>query len=307
MVLTRGDGVVLAAHSLAAIDARTNKLVSSVQLDAGSGALAVGQDAVWVANASSRVLHRVDPDRNELVETIGLGIGPDAVAVGEDAVWAAEADFSKPSAGIATVTRIDPEANEPGLTETINPPQGPVPLRGGGEPVVVAGLGAVWVGNWEGPLYRLDPGTLEVVADVRGVDCRALAIGPGGVWLVETFDKTVTLVDPETNAVRASIPVGVREPSGLAVGAGSVWLTDLAEDRVWRLDPVRHSVIVSIPVGNGPTAVAATDQAVWIANRFGRSVSRIDPATNEVVATIDLGREPRAIAIRRGSVWVTVG
>jgi YVTN family beta-propeller protein len=306
VLLARGGSSVVAANSLVEIDARTNKRVSAVHMGAGIGAVAVGQNAVWVTNASDHALERVDPDRNELMKTIGLGIGPDAVAVGEDAVWAAEADFSKPSSGVATVTRIDPSANEPGPTRTIRRLQGPIPVRGGAEPVIAVGGGAVWVGNWDDPVFRLDPGTLEVVAQVEGVQSRALAVGEEGVWLVETFDKTVTRIDPDTNVASASVPIGAREPSGLAVGAGSVWVTDLAEDTVWRIDATQHKVIGTIPVGNGPTAVAATDQAVWVANRFGHSVSRIDPARNAVVATIDLGREPRAIAVGNGSVWVTV-
>jgi YVTN family beta-propeller protein len=306
LLSTGGGGTVVAANSVVEIDARTNKTVSSVQLDAGIGAIAVAPDAVWVANASEHALKRVDPDRHKLVKTIGLGIGPDAVAVGEDAVWAAEADFSKPSAGVATLTRIDPAANEPGPTKTIPRTEGPIPVRSGAEPVIAAGAGALWVGNWDEPLHRLDPGTLEIVAEVEGVNSRALVIGAGAAWVVETFDKTVTRVDPETNKASASISIGAREPSGLAFGAGSLWVTDLAEDTVWRVDAVQHSVSGTIPVGDGPTGVAATDQAVWVANRFGRSVSHIDPATDKVVATIDLDREPLAIAVRDDSVWVTV-
>jgi YVTN family beta-propeller protein len=306
VLVTRGGGsVVVAANSLVAIDPRTNELASSLQLDAGIGALAVGEGAVWVANARDRAVERVDPDRNEVVKTIGLGIGPDVVAVGEDAVWAAEADFSQPSAGFATLTRIDPKANEPRSTVKINPPSSWGAW--GGEPVVAAGGGAVWVGNHHGPwVYRLDPHTLAVVTRVAGVDSRALVIGRDAVWCVETLDQTVTRIDPDTNTVRVSIPFGAREPSSMAVGAGSVWVTDLAEDTVWRIDASKHSIVGTIPVGNGPTAVAATDQAVWVANRFGRSVSRIDPARNAVVATIELGREPRGIAAGNGAIWVTV-
>jgi YVTN family beta-propeller protein len=76
-------------------------------------------------------------------------------------------------------------------------------------------------------------------------------------------------------------------------------VTDLADDRVWRIDAVRNSVVGTIPVGDGPTAVAETDEAVWVANRFAKLVSRIEPKTNTVVATIQLGREPRGTASER--------
>ena len=305
LLLTQGGGIVVAANSLVAIDPQTNEVVSSLQLSPGIGALAVGEGAVWVANQSTRSVERIHPDGSHVVKTIGLGIGPEVVAVGEDAVWAGESNYSEPGGtGLSAVTRIDPKANEPRATVRINPRD---TFRGGGEVVLAAGAGAVWVSVGDGHAYRLDPAALAAPAvRIEGVDALEIAAGLDAVWMVEPADRTVTRVDPATNVVRVAIPIGAREPSSAAVGAGSVWVTDLAEDTLWRIDPVTHSVIATIAVGDGPTAVAATDDAVWVANRFAQSVSRIDPKTNTVVATIPLGYEPRGIAVGSDSVWVTV-
>jgi virginiamycin B lyase len=214
------------------------------------------------------------------------------------------ADYSQAvGTGFAAITRIDPKANEPRAAVEINPRD---TFRGGGEPVLAAGAGALWLSLGDGHAYRLDPRKPAAATRLRGVDALEIAVGADAVWVVEPDDQAVTRVDPASNTVRATIPVGVREPSGLAVGAGSVWATDLAEDTVWRIDAVRNSVVGTIALGDGPTAVAATDDGVWVANRFSRSVSRIDPKTNTVVATIQLGREPRGIAVGNDSIWVTV-
>ena len=60
-----------------------------------------------------------------------------------------------------------------------------------------------------------------------------------------------------------------------------------------------------ISVDEGPTAVAASDDAIWVVNARGRTISRIDPATNTVVATIAVTGTPSAITSGEGKIWVT--
>jgi len=60
-----------------------------------------------------------------------------------------------------------------------------------------------------------------------------------------------------------------------------------------------------IPVGEGPTAVAASDDAIWVLNARSRTISRIDPETDTVVATIPVNGTPSAIASGEGKIWVT--
>ena len=297
-VLARGGSAVeVSESSLAVIDPDTNEVVSSLPLSPGIGPVAVGEGGVWIGNPADRAVLRVDSTGTRLVKSIGLGIAPEVVVAGQGGVWAVEPHYS-----FAAITRIDPKANEPRATAQIDPAQGPR----GDRAAFAAGAGALWLSVGDGHAYRLALRTLGDPTRIIGVDASEIAIGADAVWMLERDDQTVTRVDPATNAVRATIPIGAREPSSLAVGAGSVWVPDLAEDKVWRIDAIRNSVVGTIPVGNGPTAVAATDDAVWIANRFGRSVSRIDPATNSVVATIPLGQEPLGIAAWNDKVWVTV-
>jgi YVTN family beta-propeller protein len=297
-VLARGGSAVeVSESSLAVIDPDTNEVVSSLPLSPGVGPVAAGEGGVWIANPADRAVLRVDSGGMRLVKSIGLGIAPKVVAAGQGGVWAVESNY-----GFAAVTRIDPKANEPRAKAEIDRAEG---YRGDWA-AFAAGAGALWLSIGEGHAYRLDPRTLDDPTRITGADASEIAVGAGGVWMVESADQTVTRVDPATNAVRAAVPIGAREPSALAVGAGSVWVTDLAEDKVWRIDAVRNSVVGTIPVGNGPTAVGAMDDAVWVANRFARSVSKIDPATNSVVATIPLGQEPLGIAAWNDKIWVTV-
>jgi peptide/nickel transport system substrate-binding protein len=50
-------------------------------------AVAVGPDAVWVANAGDGTVSRIDPVKNEVVRRIRVGNAPTGVAVGDGYVW----------------------------------------------------------------------------------------------------------------------------------------------------------------------------------------------------------------------------
>jgi YVTN family beta-propeller protein len=50
-------------------------------------AIAVGADAVWVANRADRTVSRIDPRRNAVVKTIDVGAEPVDLVAGLGAVW----------------------------------------------------------------------------------------------------------------------------------------------------------------------------------------------------------------------------
>ena len=68
-------------------------------------AIAVGEGAVWVANADQQTLVRIDPKSKD-VTSIGLGTDVADVAVGFGSVWVAGGNGE-------TLTRIDPKQNAP--------------------------------------------------------------------------------------------------------------------------------------------------------------------------------------------------
>jgi YVTN family beta-propeller protein len=66
-----------------------------------------------------------------------------------------------------------------------------------------------------------------------------------------------------------------------------------------------NRLVADVPVGNGPTSIAADQNAVWVTNPHDGSVARIDPRTKEVVEHVHVGSQPSGIAIGEGAVWVT--
>jgi DNA-binding SARP family transcriptional activator/streptogramin lyase len=182
-------------------------------LSGGPSEMAVGGGAVWLIDGSTRLL-RVDEGTGRLRRfdvhrpltgvayldgTVWLTSGPSAsvlgfnprrpltpiaiplagrrnlepsypiaVARGMGAVWVL-------SGNTATVTRIDPVQLAPVATYRIGVERSPKRLT--------AGLGAVWVGNDDGTLARIDPsgGTPRIVAVARSIT--DVAIAGGAVWV----------------------------------------------------------------------------------------------------------------------------
>jgi peptide/nickel transport system substrate-binding protein len=73
----------------------------------------------------------------------------------------------------------------------------------------------------------------------------------------------VVRIDPATNSVTTTIPVG-RSPTGIAVGLGSVWVANNRDGTVSRIDPVRNEVVQTIEVGGSPQAIAVGNERVWV-------------------------------------------
>lgn len=145
--------------------------------------IAYGEGALWALTGESDSIDRIDPKTSAVVETIPLGrIGESGtgwryrMAVGEGAIWVL---------GPASLWRID---------STTKRVVGSVPLERSEEGSSVAtGDGAVWIANYMGTLFRVDPdsqtvaktiplGTLIYPADLWD----AVAVGEGSVWVAVT-------------------------------------------------------------------------------------------------------------------------
>jgi YVTN family beta-propeller protein len=117
-------------------------------------------------------------------------------------------------------------------------------------------------------------------------------------------------VDPKTNRIVASIPVGSR-PASVVVGEGSVWVGDAADGTVTRIDPVTRSVVKTFGIGAPAIDLATGDGSVWAATGGFGTIVRIDPTANVVARRIELGdpSDPvvpaaSAVAVDDQHVWV---
>jgi YVTN family beta-propeller protein len=209
-----------------------------------------------------------------------------------------------------SVAVIDPDGNEVIAAVPVGESPGPI----------VAGLGAVWVFNWNDlTVSKLDPTRRQTVGVVPGVTEGAtareaitvalLAAGEGALWTGHAL--TLRRSEPGRLDVLRAIDISRSTEvwTGITTGLGRVWLSGYAP-RLMEIDPDRGTVegIVRLEATEDLyswSAVAVGLRSVWVA--FGGSgegslVFRYDPVTG------DIGRTPvdgstRAIAVGRGAVW----
>ncbi|WP_072465053.1 YncE family protein, partial [Mycobacterium tuberculosis] len=120
-----------------------------------------------------------------------------------------------------------------------------------------------------------------------------VAVSPvTGLVFVTNFDSnTVSVIDPNTNTVTGSIPVGTGA-YGVAVNpGGNIYVTNQFSNTVSVIDPATNTVTGSpIPVGLDPTGVAVNPVTgvVYVTNSLDDTVSVItgEPARSVCSAAI---------------------
>jgi YVTN family beta-propeller protein len=151
--------------------------------------------------------------------------------------------------------------------------------------------------------------TIPVGAYPEGVAADPVA---GTVYVTNTGDNTVSVIDAATSTVTATIPVGTN-PEGVAAdpAAGTVYVTTVNAGgaAVSVIDAATNAVTATIPIGSDSFGVAVDPAAgtVYATSSLDGTVSVIDAATNAVTATIPVGSDPAAVAVdpAAGTVYVT--
>jgi hypothetical protein len=291
------------------------------------GSIAVGEGSLWVSSgpeddSGAGTIVRIDPETAEIVAEIpvpaipGWETGGGGIEVADDAVWVV-GGVSSPGAtggseGLAV--RIDPTTNS--VVQEIE--------LGGQFAADVATDGtSLWVSLF-GPhadheVVRIDPGTGRVIAripldqeyvrDVLAVD--------GTIWVHEhrgTFGRSrgsfLTEVDPETNEVARSIPLGY-DLTSLTTAAGLIWgptWVGSDENVLVRFDPLTAR-FDTVPAGNLDYLIEGGESGLWGRDWEGSRrilVSRFNTSTEEVDASVVLPPDtnPIDLAVAPGSVWV---
>ena len=82
--------------------------------------------------------------------------------------------------------------------------------------------------------------------------------------MANVHSNTVSVINPKTNAVVATIPVG-NGPYGVAINPtnGLVYVANAGSNTVSVINPATNTVVATIPVGNGPSGVAINPFMAW--------------------------------------------
>lgn len=131
----------------------------------------------------------------------------------------------------------------------------------------------------------------------------------------------VTIVDTSTNAISASVKVGVYpvgvsvNPAGTRVyvtnvGSNTVSVIDTATNQTVPVyDPSYQNLVSGIGVGLNPWGVAVNPAGsrVYVANSGSDSVSVIDAVSNTAINTVAVGSVPYGVAVNPQDSTVYVG
>jgi class 3 adenylate cyclase/DNA-binding beta-propeller fold protein YncE len=296
-VALRGDpaSVTVMPNAVAVIEPDSGGVVDVVPVGTRPGPIAFGAGSIWVGNLDDRTLTRIDSRDRTVQRTIALdNRTPTGLAFGFGAVWVTHGLLGQ-------LSRIDPQFND------VSPP---IDVAGTafGSPAgsVAVGLGSVWAAFGDSTLARLDRRSGRVVDSTRaGVVPGGIAVSNGSVWVANSGEASVERYAPAsfTEGPLSTFTVGKR-PLGIAGGNG-IWVANNASATVTRIDPDSGAAL-QVAVGEGPSAVAVSDDAVWVANADAGTLSRIDPETNEIVRTVEIGNAPSGLVLADGYLWVTV-
>ena len=302
-------GVTVEPNSVAVIDPATNEVVENINVGVDPEAVAVGPNAVWVANVEDESVSRIDPETRSLVGgAIHLPDSPTDLVAEHESVWVSLASSSEVArVSVASSAALPPIAALGENTACGNPRRSSVAFGGG----------FVWYACENADLGRIDPRTsfgteIGYEAGILGSASPVapsytdVAFGLERLWLVNRPASAVIELKRGRKVRQISVGPG---PVAIAVGQRSLWVACSDADAVWRIDipgPGQPVTRTRIPVGDGPADVAVGAGAVWVVNRNDGTLSRIDPLRNKVSATITIGHQPRRVAAGAGAVWVSV-
>jgi hypothetical protein len=189
---------------------------------------------------------------------------------------------------------------------------------------LVYGAGSVWVaasandGTGAGTLYRIDPDTAEILAEISVPSVPGWETGGGGMevaggslWIAGYFDEgsqgALVRIDTSRNEVADVFPLGGQFAGDVAVDDHGIWVTLFTEPSVElaRLDP--RTLVVDFRKGLGvdwAREIISVDGHVWV--RAAKDVLlRVDPSTGEVVQEADVPGGVTSLATFQGAMWAT--
>jgi YVTN family beta-propeller protein len=119
-------------------------------------------------------------------------------------------------------------------------------------------------------------------------------------YVANELSATVSVIDPATNTVVTTIPVGGSPDGIVASPDGSrVYVSNFNDGTVSVIDTAANSVVSTIHVGGAPAhlTISPDGTTVYVPNEFGNNVTLVDTNTNSVVGSITVGFGPFSVSV----------
>ena len=162
-------------------------------------------------------------------------------------------------------------------------------------------------------LIRIDPKTNRVIDTIHlgGVFGDDVAIDKNAVWVLiddDFYTPEVLRIDPSTDAVAATIPLGYQNSHFIFAAAGSI-LADghmtgngiVGDSVLSQIDPATNQVTTTLPFASYVWPAVGDDE-VWAAT--GSTLVQIDPVIDQVIGQpVRIRSTGDALAVGDGGVW----
>jgi streptogramin lyase/predicted Ser/Thr protein kinase len=267
-------------------------------VDERPNTIAYARGRVWVGSVRSGRLIGLPADGKGARRTIKLpwASGTTSVAAGFGSLWVTNGDQGR-------LIRIDPVTGHR---------QGDRLVGSGVAVVVVAGEGAIWVG--QRARHSTDPPSSIIKVDPRGGDTKEILFGQEGigdittgggfVWVPNRRRNRLSRIDPSSGE-RRSTPIGLGKHR-VAFGADQVWVTNYEDGTISQNNRSLSNAATDALNVRGPLGIAISGTTVWVASYLDDAVVRLDARTGKAIGNpIAVGRNPFAIVAHGDHVWVT--
>ena len=97
------------------------------------------------------------------------------------------------------------------------------------------------------------------------------------VWVANTPSGTASRIDPDTNAVLATVKVGATPSDGAIAADGTVWIPNLGAGTVTLVDGSTNRVRGRVRTGRGPFVISEAFGSMWVPSFNGADVRRFRP------------------------------
>lgn len=280
------------------------RVVAGIPVGARPVAVAADvHDHVFVTNSGANTVSVIDSRTNTVTATINVGLRPEGVATDP------QVGVCVANGGSSTMTVID-RFNAVIATVRVQSPFFPLPdtMR-----VAVDHLmGRAYVthrGSHRVSIVKISgelPPFAHTFAEVPGP--LGLAVDPTShrVYVAQPDFHTVSVIDPATNKVVATIPVRA-QPTGIAIDAPRrrAYVAHAGFRAVSVID-IATGGTTDIPVATGSVGVTVDSRGNAYATQSDGTVKVLDAASHSVSATIPVGSRPAGLAFEPHSDRVYV-
>ncbi|KNB50516.1 phospholipase C [Streptomyces caatingaensis] len=287
----------IVSNTVSVVDATTHKLVAAVDAGINPYGIARTPDGrkLYITNSGAADVSVLDTAQGRIVSTVTVGLYPHGIAVSPDGAYAYVADTGPDGPGGSTSVSVIRTATDK-VTATWHTGPGPraVALAPDGRTLYVAcadGLFVVDTGH--GAVRTRHPGQARA---------GGLAVHPDGsrVYVANTWDDTLSVLDARGGGVRAALRVG-RNPWQVvpAPDGGRVYVTSANDDTVTAVDADGRRVLGTVRVGHVPTGITVAGGTLWVATNASSTLDAVDAASLAVVARTPLGlaTSPSGVAV----------